>query len=115
MKTPEIAILSAHLATRNPSQCNPYRAAHDAADLSTLGKRATSLATRYCNGTIDPDKYERGQASIASKANLILQPYRLTATATGDPRGYCLKLFPMDGADPLPGNTWGGTESGYGV
>lgn len=114
MKTPDIAILSATLAHRAP-HIAAHISAHTAAAIATAGKRAASLATRYCNGTIRPDEYEKRHATIAANASALLEPYGLSATATGDPRGHCLHLFALPGAAPLRGNTWGGDESGYGV
>lgn len=83
--------------------------ARDAMKLQRLGRRAHRNAERYCSEQGYEDRYEPEKARIERQAAEILAPYGLTAQVTGDPRGYCLKIM------GLPGNTWGGDESGFGI
>ena len=86
------------------------RAARVAAmQLQKLGRRAHRLAERDCNGTLTEAQHEQELERILSAVAVQLKPYALSANITGDPRGYCLKIM------GLPGNTWGGDESGFGI
>jgi len=107
-------MLALFLASRK-SDAAPHHIAADVAALSRLSARATTAATRYCNGHLESDAYDKTASRIKTAADKTLAPYGLTSRTTGDPRGYCLRLLPAPGAAPVRGNTWGGDADGYGV
>lgn len=105
-----VCTLAAHLVMHphTPGNYpNAAKATHDAMRLQRLGLRALRRAEKWCN-VPDYEPEPEGER-IAKLAAEILAPYGLTAQVTGDPRGYCLKIM------GLPGNTWGGDESGFGI
>jgi hypothetical protein len=58
-------------------------------------------------------KHERRETKIETTIkNLIEQVHGLRVEFSGDPRGFCVKLHLANGRLY---NTWGGSESGYGI
>lgn len=114
MKTPDAIALALLLRSRAP-EVPPHHIAADVATLSRAAARATPMAAAYCNGALDSLAYERRAAALKTRTDETLAPYGLVSSTTGDPRGYCLRLFPAIGAAPVRGNTWGGDDSGYGI
>lgn len=110
----ELAELSALLARRNPA-AHANKVACDARDLIRLGRRAETNATNLCNIPNYQETFDKRKRSIKLKAAVICGHYGLRAETAGDPRGYCLRLFAVEGSPALRGNTMGGDESGYGI
>lgn len=123
MKTEDanrFAELAARLAQMYPA-APALHCAHTAGALMRLAARAQRLAEDQCNR---PEKtegeWERRRASLSKATRAAideLSPYLprnarpIGFELSGDPRGYCLRLFNAC----LPGNTWGGADAGYGV
>lgn len=102
-----------------------YAASIEAESLIRLGKRASRIATQMCNGIErydskagrvlaswtedDENRAEKARAKIESEAAEILEPYRATdISASGDPRGFCLRWrFPNGTSNSFGGGTWG--------
>lgn len=110
----EIATLAAMLAIRCPARGHD-RIAADALKLARYGSAALTNATALCNVPNYQARYDKKRDSIRGHANALAAGYALRVELTGDPRGYCLRLFSNSAALPLAGNTWGGDESGFGV
>jgi hypothetical protein len=66
-------------------------------------------ATLYCNRELT-EQEQRKHEQIKTKLASLL-PNDVKVKLEGDPRGYTTKLFFTGGEY----NTWGGSESGYGV
>lgn len=116
-------ILAAMLAREVPTAA-PHWIADTVTALYRLGRRASNVAVRLCNGQIEQEKYDRAQErnERAAEAALLTLftadgkrpdalPDGWAVKTGGDPRGYCLRLF----TPSKPHNTWGGEESGWGV
>jgi hypothetical protein len=107
----QLAVLLA-IQTPNVGWSKPAR---DADVLGAIGKRCNNLAVALCNGWIEQDVFDRRKEKLQAKANDVLKPYNVQpgkhifAKAGGDPRGFAFHIH------GLPGNTWGGDESGFGV
>lgn len=106
--TVELAVI---LTRRNP-KANVVR---DTMLLCRLGSMATTTATNLCNVKNYQETYEKRVASLLRRLKAIGETYQVHFAVGGDPRGYALKMFAVDGTASLPGNTWGGDESGYGI
>ena len=111
----DLAALAAILALRAPRGTASQRIAADALKLCRLAKAAESNALALCNGWRNQDAYDRKREILTKSAASVVTPYRLAVRLTGDPRGFCLHLFSTNPNRPLPGNTWGGDEAGYGL
>jgi hypothetical protein len=110
---PNTAELAAHLAQIDAeSPGKETRAAHliarDAEALASIARTLHRLAEQDCNTGLNAAQ-DRMRDRLAKNAAEIAQRYGLTARTHGDPRGFGLYLR------GLPGNTWGGDESGFGV
>lgn len=108
------AEISAMLAARLPGLPAKFHAAN-AANLAVLGARANRNAENYCNIPDYGERFEREARRILARAAAIVSAYGLSVKHTGDPRGYCLRLFSADSGRPLKGNTWGGDDEGFGI
>lgn len=77
-------------------------------DLHLLGIECQRNAEKLCNveGYEDRRDYLRAKLARIERAHGVT----LTATVSGDPRGYCLRVVMPQGDY----NTWGGAEHGYG-
>lgn len=83
------------------------RVAIDAATLAKIGKALASLAVAECNREwTNRDQTRRD--NLTAEAAAIAAEYGLTITASGDPRGYVLRLHGPD----IYRNGWG---DGFGV
>lgn len=77
-----------------------------------LAKEYQRIQEKHCNG-VSTEKHERREAKIEKIiTNLIAQLHGLRVEFGGDPRGYTVKLHLANGKLY---NTWGGSESGYGI
>jgi len=103
--------LAAHLARLAPNR-PAHLIADDADTFRRLALRAKRNAENLCNGYVQQDAYDKRANSIHRAAANAVESYPdLSATIGGDPRGCCFYLK----HPKLPGNTWGGVESGFGV
>jgi hypothetical protein len=103
--------LAAHLARLAPSR-PAHLIAEDADTFRLLALRAKRNAESECNGCLPEGAYERRNAAFLKRASGRARAYRgLRVSVGGDPRGCCFYLK----HPKLPGNTWGGAESGFGV
>jgi len=110
MKTNTVE-LAAHLARLAPSR-PAHLIAEDADTFRKLAMRAKRNAENYCNGYVEQVAYDKRVNSIHRAVAGAVEPYAdLSATIGGDPRGCCFYLK----HSKLPGNTWGGAGSGFGV
>ena len=77
-------------------------------DLHVLGIQCQRNAEKLCN----LEGYDDQRDQLRAKLEKIKAKHgvQFSATVTGDPRGYCLKVIMPDGAY----NTWGGAEDGFG-
>jgi len=59
-----------------------------------LERQAHDLAERFCNGTIDQDRYEYLKNHILTKLDQVLnfKEKNIPVFLNGDPRGYALKI-----------------------
>ncbi len=106
--TVELAARLARLSPKRPA----HLVACDAEMFRKLALRAKRNAGAECNGYLPEGGYERRSAAILKLANGGACNYRgLRVSVGGDPRGCCFYLKHAK----LPGNTWGGAESGFGV
>jgi hypothetical protein len=55
------------------------------------------------------NRRNEGQAPVGARSYAARE--KIVVKVSGDPRGYCLRLY----HSAIPGNTWGGQESGFGV
>ena len=78
-------------------------------DLYKLALACERNATELCNTANHVDTRDKLRARIKTIA--AKHGVNLIADVTGDPRGYCLKLYLPDESY----NTWGGKESGFGI
>lgn len=98
--------LAAVLARFQPrmasSQTTPWVVALDAARIVQIGRAFTRLGVEGCNiGLTERDTKRR--YSLEQEANDIAARYGLAAEASGDPRGYVLRLH----GPGLPRNNMG--------
>lgn len=88
--------------------------------LKHWGNAAQKLAEDECNREPKhPSEYHNRAEGILLGVRAVLArlyAFGITAKLTGDPRGYCLRLYGLRRPDGTPAyNTWGGAESGWGV
>ena len=115
-KLQHAAELAAILATEGAPH-GAHRAASDALRLIALGRRASNLAVRLCNGEgrqrgrwddVDEARYEKAKERIRRDASSIAAHYNATVDVGGDPRGYVLKLhLQSKRSNSFADNTWG--------
>ncbi len=55
-------------------------------------RKASQLATDYCNGLIDADFWETESEDILQSVNEMLDNHTVDIMVNGDPRGYALKI-----------------------
>lgn len=79
----------------------------DAATLQTIGRALSSLAVAQCNREWTK-RDETRRTNLKKEATAIAASYGLTITASGDPRGYVLRLHGPD----IYRNGWG---DGFGI
>jgi len=103
--------LAAHLARLAPSR-PAHLIADDAEAFRRLAMRAKRNAENLCNGYVEQEAYDKRVNRIKLAAMEVLCFYDgMTMNVGGDPRGCCFYLK----HPKMPGNTWGGAESGFGV
>ena len=100
------ARLAVMLARREPKRAE-HLVSGDAMAFHRLAVGLRSLAVAACNADLTSGQEIR-QDGLHRRAEDLAKSYGLTVRE-GDPRGYVLHLV------GLPGNTWGGDESGWGV
>lgn len=120
MKTrKEVAELVAMLALRsvgtNRQTVLAREIVADSLKLCRLAASAETQALNLCNIPNYQARADKKLSSIEKQLAPITIRYNLTSKTTRDPRGYCVRLFAVEGTPALPGNTWGGDESGYGI
>jgi hypothetical protein len=103
--------LAAHLARLAPSR-PAHLIAEDSDTFRRLAMRAKRHAESLCNGFFSQEDYDERMESVRRAAAKVAAEYpELSAAIGGDPRGCCFYLK----HPKMPGNTWGGAESGFGV
>lgn len=108
--------LTAHLALSRASPGGhgegsrnlPNMAAASALNIHKYARELSKLAELDCNQELTRSQRSR-VVVLETRTNVLLETYGLTATFSGDPRGYVVKIL------GLPGNTWGGDSEGFGV
>ena len=96
-----------------------YFGEHAASVCSLLHRHAvtyTKIQERWCGEEMNHAKREALEAKearleAAIRALVADMPCLTAVRFTGDPRGFCVKVFRTDGNH----NTWGGKEEGWGV
>ena len=122
-----VTLLAAHLAARGVA---PHHAASFAEQLAKIARRLSQIAIADCNYGDDPGR-EKTKDAQRNKARDLMQQFAgwnppaasadfyerartdcfhgLSLSFGGDPRGYVVHVT------GLPGNTWGGSEAGFGL
>lgn len=119
-----VTILAAHLAARGVL---PHHAARCAEQMERHGEALSHIAVRRCNEGDLPALMRRETtirglaaadfAQMQMWTHDLMKPRAYTKSGIGkleiqfggDPRGHVLRII------GLPGNTWGGDESGFGL
>lgn len=116
-----LATLAALLAMNAAKAASPIAVARDALALLRIGRQASTLAVRQCNGEghwadgrwnwndADDARAEKHRTTIRKNAQKIADDYGATIELGGDPRGYVLRLHLASKAS----NTF--TSDGWGV
>lgn len=86
----------------------PYQVAQDAAWLVKAGNRMAAYALQMCNGPEMNDRQEAAREKLADRIRERAAWYGLTASCSGDPRGYVVRLE----GEGVQKNGWG---DGFGV
>lgn len=87
---------------------------NDAKYIVKLAKQHNALQVHACNRGLTNEE-TRTEATIEESIKEIAREYGLRAVFSGDPRGFTVKLKPLDGSDASVWNTWGGKTEGYGI
>ena len=87
----------------------PQAIAH-AIRLMRLARRAQRYNVLACNAELS-ERQQRTAERIDDEAQNIAEKLGTTLQASGDPRGFALKIIFPDGAH----NTWAGTQGAWGV
>ncbi len=91
--------------------CKRYGMDKDTAiRIRRLAMKYERLQEKYCSDPTWGEKDEQEGERIRAKIRRLV-PSDIPIRFTGDPRGYCVRIFFPSGEY----NTWGGRESGYGV
>lgn len=107
-------ILSRHGPMKDPNIFLAADVAEIARKLIREAAGQTRLSVDLCNGAVSQEFYAQCKAARKIRIDVLLAYTGVRAELGGDPRGYVLKLFSTT-KKPLPHNSWGGAESGWGV
>jgi hypothetical protein len=86
--------------------------------LVRAAKELNRIAERQCSEEMserEAARVERREKRLEQIVNAHCAALGVRAEFSGDPRGYVVKLHFGPDPDRQPGNTWGGSETGWGI
>lgn len=112
MKTPKPETLLALklFETENGKIGGSQLAATDAMRLISWARSLRRIYEIACERELTPKEGER-ESRLCGYVSVTLADYGLTCEFNGDPRGYAVYIRFADGSS----NSWGGSETGYGI
>lgn len=108
----------ADLIVRQRPDCDSEVARSIALSLVRAAKALSHIAELQCSVEMSERTaalVELREKHLQSQVHHNCAAIGVTATFSGDPRGYVVKLHFGPDAKRQPGNTWGGTEVGWGI
>ena len=98
---------------RNQSYPEPgdHKAASDAARLMSIARSLHRLYETYCNRSLTDREVSRTEHLEKASRALLQDWYGLACDHNRDPRGFSIYIHFTDGSC----NSWGGSETGWGI